>query len=153
MHLFYYHDYGLSCLVLNAKALRPRKMLLIFQNLCSDAKYKDQLVTSKCSNCSQKCSALGADILALLWLKMQNQSHTQKPHFMPLNCNQVRDPSHHLPSRHVSPLFPNSPYSKANFMEEEPNHKLHYMLRHSRQVNKQGSEWFFWFFSAENRMC
>lgn len=121
MHLFYYHGYGLSCFVSNAKALWPRKMLLIFPNPCSDAKYKDQFVGSKCSNFSQNCLALGAEIFTLVWLKMQNN----RSQVMPSNCNQIRDPSHHLPSRHVSPLFPNSPYSKANFMEEERNHKLH----------------------------
>lgn len=81
MHLFYYCGYGLSCFVLNAKALWPRKMLLIFQNPCSDAKYKDQLVASKCSNFSQKCSALGAEIFTIVWLRMQNQSHSQKPRY------------------------------------------------------------------------
>lgn len=118
-------------------------MLQILQNLYSNAKYQDQLVTNKCSNCSQKYSALGAEVFTLLWLKTQNQSRTQHPCFLPSNCDQIKDPSHHLSSRHVPPLFPNSPYSKANLTAEEPNHKLHYMLCCSRQVNKQGSDCFF----------
>lgn len=118
-------------------------MLQIFHNLYSDAKHQDRLATRKRSNCSQKYSALDAEVFTLLWLKTQNQSGTQHPCFLPSNHKQIKDPSYHLSSRHVSPLFPNSPYSKANLTEEEPNHKLHYTLCHSRQVNKQGSDCFF----------